>query len=959
MTTTTTTSYKDVTDFLLKHPAKAGTPPTHTRIGDKTLHIFGGAYAIPPEELPTFYSLYHDHVFVKKKLEYLTERQLEGETAPLLVDFDFRYPYDINTRQHSPEHIQDMLLLYLEELKQFFAFTGGVSFPIFVQEKEHVNRLADGSVTKDGIHVVFGLRMDHHLQCLLRERMRGKLGDIWSDLPLSNDWDKVLDEGISRGRTNWQLYGSRKPGNEAYELTRWFVIEYDPADGEFMMTEKNIATDWDHAKQWPQLCAQYAGHPAFPLQEKMKQQLDKMRAAAADGGGNGKKPVASKTRVQLLPSSALAASDASAGAGKDASAPEPVPLEDITDAAKLEQAMQAILARLSRTEQHIRETHEYTQILPAKYYEPGSHVLNRQVAFALKHTDERLFLSWVMLRSKASDFDYDTIPELYEKWTKHFQRTEGACVTRKSILYWAKQDAHEAYLEVRRNSLHGLIEETLNTQTEFDIASVLYQLKKDSYVCSSITNRTWHVFRNHRWEPDYGHTLRLAISKELYALYQEKMESLANEIQQVDSNDDRAEFLKKRMKSVGEISVKLKRTNDKNNIMREAMELFYDRDFVRNLDANRFLLCFSNGVVDFKEKTFRPGTPLDYLSKSTQIPYYDYATEVEAHTERRGHAEGVTSFMQKLFPVPDLNKYMWQHLASCLIGVNLNQTFNIYRGSGSNGKSMLTALMSHALGEYKGTVPITLVTEKRANIGGTSSEVMQLKGLRYAVMQEPTKGVKLNEGIMKELTGGDPIQARALYAESETFLPQFKLVVCTNHLFEINSNDDGTWRRIRICDFLSKFVNPQETHTDDTEFVFPKDKELEDKKLPLWAPVFASMLVKMAMETGGYVEDCDMVRAASNGYRQGQDHVAAFVSEMVQHTKREGDNIKRNELMNQFRAWYAMNHGLQKTPKGTELYEYMDKKFGRRGKGEGWKGVKLLYEDTQDAMEELHGTGAM
>ena len=103
------------------------------------------------------------------------------------------------------------------------------------------------------------------------------------------------------------------------------------------------------------------------------------------------------------------------------------------------------------------------------------------------------------------------------------------------------------------------------------------------------------------------------------------------------------------------------------------------------------------------------------------------------------------------------------------------------------------------------------MTEKRNNIGGTSSELIQLKGVRYAVMQEPSKGVKLNEGIMKELTGGDPLQARALFQECETFETQFKLVVCTNNLFEIESNDDGTWRRIRKCDFLSKFIDEDDT----------------------------------------------------------------------------------------------------------------------------------------------------
>ena len=185
--------------------------------------------------------------------------------------------------------------------------------------------------------------------------------------------------------------------------------------------------------------------------------------------------------------------------------------------------------------------------------------------------------------------------------------------------------------------------------------------------------------------------------------------------------------------------------------------------------------------------------------------------------------------MEQLFPIKELRDYMWQHLASTLIGTNDNQTFNIYNGNGRNGKSVLVTLMSKVLGEYKGTVPITLITQKRNSIGSTSSEVVALKGTRYAVMQEPSKGDRINEGIMKEITGGDPIQGRALFKDSITFVPQFKLVVCTNTLFEIKSNDDGTWRRIRVVEFLSKFTENPESDDPDQPYQFKVDKKLEDK----------------------------------------------------------------------------------------------------------------------------------
>jgi len=238
--------------------------------------------------------------------------------------------------------------------------------------------------------------------------------------------------------------------------------------------------------------------------------------------------------------------------------------------------------------------------------------------------------------------------------------------------------------------------------------------------------------------------------------------------------------------------------------MKESCELFYDKEFYNKLDTNPYLVGCKNGVVDIKQKEFRKGSQNDYIHKTTNIDYMPLQHYQEVSPEI---IDELNTFMYQLFPEQDLREYMWEHLASTLIGTNNNQTFNIYLGVGANGKSILVDLMSKILGDYKGTVPSTLITQKRTSIGSTSSEVYQLIGRRYAVMQELSKGDTINEGIMKEITGGDPIQCRALFKDSVTFIPQFKLVVCTNVLFDVKSNDDGTWRRIRVCEFKSKFTD--------------------------------------------------------------------------------------------------------------------------------------------------------
>jgi len=683
------------------------------------------------------------------------------------------------------------------------------------------------------------------------------------------------------------------------------------------------------------LSVQYDSNPKFEINPKI---IDGYNKRLENKGVKLKKPN-SKTKMNLL------IEDDDENINEDY-----VSLNDIKDKETLEKAVNYVLKNLKPNEYEIKETHEFTQALPSKYYEPGSHLLNRQVAFALKHTDERLFISWVQLRSKSSDFDYNSIGDLYSQWKKfHKSNQSNERVTRRSIMYWIRKDNFEAYERIQKQTIDYYIEKALETGTEYDLAEVLKQMYKDKYVCVSYDRRgVWYVFKNHRWLNDKGLSLREKISKDMYDLFSVKIDQTNNELQEFQDDDNRAEYLRRKIKVIGEIKIKLKKTNDKNNIMREAAEIFYDGEFIKNMDTNKYLLCFNNGIIDLKNKIFREGYPEDYITMTTRINYIPYDAE---NPEMKEIIDKINEFMHKLFPIKDLNKYMWDHLSSCLIGANKNQTFNVYHGSGSNGKSIIADLMSVTLGEYKGTVPITLVTEKRGLIGGTSDEVLKLKGKRYAVMQEPSKGVKLNEGIMKELTGGDPIQARGLYSESEIFEPQFNLVVCTNNLFDIDSNDDGTWRRIRKVDFVSKFIDDGEQHTDDTEYVYIKDKELKDK-LPSFAPIFASMLVKRAFETEGVVEDCETVNKASMKYRNGQDHIAAFVGNKIEKTGIKTDKIGKRGLSEEFKIWFQQEQGARKMPKGEELFNYMDKKFGSCT-NKGWLGIKFIQPEEENEIDEL------
>ena len=929
------TSISAFEQYLKHHTTSKGDPYTHTKIGDPKLNIFPGSYNVPPDVEADFIKKYYQYVFVHGKQEYLTEKQLI-ENGPIVVDIDLRYDASVGTKQHTEDHIVDAVMLYADKISELMTIAPGSNIDVYVMEKNDVNKLE--GVTKDGVHLIFGIQMHKALQVILREKVMAELKDIWSDLPITNTWDQVLDEGITKGYVNWQMYGSRKPGHQAYMIKYHLVLSYVDRDEGWTPIKQNIAT-FNTEKNIAKLSAHYTKFPTFEMKDGVAALFEQAKTTLGRSSGAGKKAGPKKYKLKI--------------AGKDGAGLGNVNMSygDIDSEETLDALLEQLFEEMGPCNYRLKETHQYAMCLPVTYYGPGSFNKWIRVGWALANTSPKLFLSWLKfscqtncrdtLKGAGGKFDWSCVKELYELW-QTFDNGNTDSLTHRSIMFWCKNDARTKYNEIRTETIDYFIDQTVQTATDFDLASVLYNMFKDDFVCVSIKNNIWYEYINHRWyEIDSGSTLRLLISKDMHFLYNQKVQENMLKIQTFDQADPKGDELRKFNHKLAEICALLKRTNSKNNIMREARELFYDKTFIEKLDQNPYLMCFNNYVVDFKNKCHRKGQPDDYISKCTNIDYMPISI---VRNKFINIIKEIELFFEQLFPNPELRRYMCEHLASCLIGTIVNQTFTIYKGSGRNGKSMLISLMSKGMGSYKGTVPITLITQKRNTIGSTSSEVAQLMGVRYAVMQEMSKGDRMNEGIMKEITGGDPIQARALFKDTITFIPQFKLVVATNVDFDETSNDDGTWRRMRYVDFVAKFLeNP---YGDEIKFPrsecpyqFPLDKKL-DSKFETWAPILMSMLVEKSYEMQGIVNDCNTVLENSDKHRDKLDYFTEFAKDKIK--KKDGEKIKKTELLETFKVWFTVTHG-KGVPKGKEITEFMDKRFGVYK--QGWHNVGIIYDD--------------
>ena len=929
---------KKYEEFMKAHSVPKDAPKesikTNTRIpskpGDKE-QVYGGKYNIPDEKYDEFLNLYYKYCIEGGKDEFLTEIQRE-DSAPILVDLDLKYDASVTSRIHTKDHIDDLVSLYLVILKDIYRFDE-TPFYIFVMEKDQVNQVEDGdkSLTKDGIHLLIGIKASRAAQMHLRTKVLEKIGAMWKGLPITNKWDQVFDSSISSGNTGWQLFGSRKPDHKPYKLTHIYENKFDPADNE-PMTDYVPLKSFKIAQKIQYLSARYTGFPEFPLNPNVS--FDN-----AIVGGQKKRAYAGPTSNNhfVTNSGVLEA------------------ILYVKSHQELDMVVQETLNQMTVRDYELVETHKYTMTLPEQYYGAGSYEKWLRVGMALSETCNLLFITWVAFSAQSANFKFADIQDMYEKWQKFDCKKGAAVLTRRSIMHWSKQDAAAKFRAVRNESVDYYIDKTIAPMMtdyneggkgngkpcgDFDIANVLKQLYKDEYVCVSIKHNIWYKFHNHRWvEIDSGTTLRKAISTDLNDIYASKLKGIETSIDALESQDetnDLIKSLKKKMGKILDIRLRLVTTNDKKNIMTEAKELFHDPLFMDKLDINPYLLCFENGVVDFKEKVFRKGYPEDYVSKSTCIDYV-------ANNDAKTIAE-INDFMAKLFPRPQLRDYMWDHLASMLLGTPDKQTFHMYIGEGRNGKSVLTTLIDEIMGEYKGVVPLSAITQDRAKVGGTSAELAELKGVRYAVIMEPSKKDAILEGPLKQLTSGlDPIQCRAPYStKTMIYYPQFKLILCSNVRMEVKSQDFGTWRRIREVPFESLFTeNP--VHDDpDKPFQFLVDGTIVDK-FAYWKYTFMYMLVQRAFKTDGKVGECDIVNQASKAYQESQDFIAEFIREKI--VVDPNGKIKKTELNSEFTVWYQSTYG-KGAPSPKEVHAYMDKKFGKFEKKEkgAWTGAKIKYE---------------
>lgn len=276
-----------------------------------------------------------------------------------------------------------------------------------------------------------------------------------------------------------------------------------------------------------------------------------------------------------------------------------------------------------------------------------------------------------------------------------------------------------------------------------------------------------------------------------------------------------------------------------------------------SFDANPMLLGVQNGVVDLETGELKEADRAQLITKLCNATFNPDAACPKWEEFLLAACGGDT----------ELVRYLRQCAGICLTGLTEEHTFFIVTGPGGTGKTTFQEALKFVWNDYAiGIDPNSLASSK--NEGARARpDLAKLPGIRLAFANESRAGLRIDEGLLKALTGNDTMTARELYRAEFDFIPTHKLWLRTNHAPQFDGGDTGMRRRVRLIPF-TQVVHPS---AKDGKLRAKLQKEADG--ILLWA------LRGLAdYQQNGLVEP-KAVLEATEAYVDSLDTVAQFIAE--------------------------------------------------------------------------------
>lgn len=363
----------------------------------------------------------------------------------------------------------------------------------------------------------------------------------------------------------------------------------------------------------------------------------------------------------------------------------------------------------------------------------------------------------------------------------------------------------------------------------------------------------------------------------------------------------------------------LKKTRSNNTKKAMVKELEHRVPILpKNMDTDKMAVNCKNGIIDLRTGKLIPHDINKFMTKMLNVKLPETPETPKLWLNFLGDIFGGDR---------ELIRYIQKAVGYSLSGSTTEQCVFFLYGTGRNGKSTFLEIVRYIMGDYATNIqPETIMV--RPSQGSANSDIARLKGARFVTSVEPNEGMRINEGLLKQLTGDDVVTARKLYGDEFEFKPEFKLWMATNHKPIIRGTDTGIWRRIHIIPFTVSIP----IEKVDRRLKYKLREELPD--ILAWAVEGCRLWQLEGLRMPEAVLD------AVQEYRHEMDVISAFTDACCV----EGGEVKASQLYAVYSEWAGENneYRMSSTKFGTEMAKRFDK--AKKRDGRYYLGISLSPE---------------
>lgn len=449
-------------------------------------------------------------------------------------------------------------------------------------------------------------------------------------------------------------------------------------------------------------------------------------------------------------------------------------------------------------------------------------------------------------------------------------------------------------------------------RTDSDNADRIIRLYSDNLRYSP--GYGWIVWNGSTWEPDVENSRLILLATESMLMLRDEALEDAKTPENFKTALARASWATS--------SLNAGRLHSAIDLAKAREKVRVDIDKLDSKDT-KFLLNVENGMVNLKTGELLEHNKEMLITKCTEVAY---------------NPEATCPFWLKTLNLAfngdqDLIDYMQRAIGYSITGSISEQCLFICWGEqGNNGKSTILETIQKIFGDYAQMSDMKVITTAETD-NRVASSLAKLPGVRIVSMNEAEENQKLSEALIKQITGGDSLQACKKFKEPFEFQPQFKLWIRTNEKPIIRGMSDAIWRRIKLIPFEIPIPASERMRRDEVDEILLSEYE----GILNWCVQGAIKWNKSGLM------DPQMVTAATAGYRTEMDIIQSFYDECVIESPEA--YISRSELYQTFSRW-AKENGLRYIMTadafGKRMSKKLDVKERKRLRGQYvWQGIKL------------------